>query len=167
MIWGGRARALCRPHRKCHQARRHASTERGDYSARNAVATALCRRARHAIMPAEWTPQRGVPTKSNCVRIPGICPLGWDCQSFALAPALDPAEAGFEPCANAPHRSNCVRIPVWPHAGSGEDSLYRLRIEHGGRGGIRTHGGFNPTLDFESSALNRTQPPFLFDVICV
>src|SRR5438552_1805361 len=30
----------------------------------------------------------------------------------------------------------------------------------GGRGGIRTHGGFNPTLDFESSALNRTQPPF-------
>ncbi len=31
----------------------------------------------------------------------------------------------------------------------------------GGRGGIRTHGGFNPTLDFESSALNRTQPPFL------
>jgi hypothetical protein len=32
----------------------------------------------------------------------------------------------------------------------------------GGRGGIRTHGGFNPTLDFESSALNRTQPPFPF-----
>src|SRR3954469_19979523 len=32
--------------------------------------------------------------------------------------------------------------------------------ETGGRGGIRTHGGFNPTLDFESSALNRTQPPF-------
>gem|GEM_PF-5131917 len=32
----------------------------------------------------------------------------------------------------------------------------------GGRGGIRTHGEFNPTLDFESSALNRTQPPFLF-----
>ena len=31
----------------------------------------------------------------------------------------------------------------------------------GGRGGIRTHGEFNPTLDFESSALNRTQPPFL------
>ena len=30
----------------------------------------------------------------------------------------------------------------------------------GGRGGIRTHGWFNPTLDFESSALNRTQPPF-------
>src|SRR5438067_13837667 len=35
------------------------------------------------------------------------------------------------------------------------------RIESGGRGGIRTHGGFNPTLDFESSALNRTRPPFL------
>ncbi len=32
----------------------------------------------------------------------------------------------------------------------------------GGRGGIRTHGEFNPTLDFESSAFNRTQPPFLF-----
>ena len=31
----------------------------------------------------------------------------------------------------------------------------------GGRAGIRTLGGFNPTLDFESSALNRTQPPFL------
>jgi hypothetical protein len=33
--------------------------------------------------------------------------------------------------------------------------------EAGGRGGIRTRGEFNPTLDFESSALNRTQPPFL------
>ena len=31
----------------------------------------------------------------------------------------------------------------------------------GGRGGIRTLGGNNPTFDFESSALNRTQPPFL------
>ena len=31
---------------------------------------------------------------------------------------------------------------------------------NGGRGGIRTRGRFNPTLDFESSALNRTQPPF-------
>ena len=30
----------------------------------------------------------------------------------------------------------------------------------GGRGGIRTHGEFNPTFDFESSALNRAQPPF-------
>jgi hypothetical protein len=35
-------------------------------------------------------------------------------------------------------------------------------MDNGGRGGIRTHGGFNPTLDFESSAFNRTQPPFLF-----
>jgi hypothetical protein len=34
------------------------------------------------------------------------------------------------------------------------------KVAAGGRGGIRTHGGFNPTLDFESSALNRTQPPF-------
>ena len=30
-----------------------------------------------------------------------------------------------------------------------------------GRGGIRTHGEFNPTYDFESYALNRTRPPFL------
>jgi hypothetical protein len=36
-----------------------------------------------------------------------------------------------------------------------------LNLVAGGRGGIRTHGEFNPTLDFESSALNRTQPPFL------
>ena len=35
----------------------------------------------------------------------------------------------------------------------------------GGRGGIRTHGEFNPTLDFESSAFNRTQPPFLFPAL--
>jgi hypothetical protein len=27
------------------------------------------------------------------------------------------------------------------------------RKKTGGRGGIRTHGGFNPTLDFEPSAL--------------
>ena len=32
---------------------------------------------------------------------------------------------------------------------------------NGGRGGIRTRGEFNPTFDFESSALNRAQPPFL------
>ncbi len=35
-----------------------------------------------------------------------------------------------------------------------------LNNQQRGRGGIRTHGRFNPTLDFESSALNRTQPPF-------
>ena len=33
--------------------------------------------------------------------------------------------------------------------------------QFGGRGGIRTRGGNYPTFDFESSALNRTQPPFL------
>ena len=33
--------------------------------------------------------------------------------------------------------------------------------ESGGRGGIRTHGGNYPTFDFESSALNQAQPPFL------
>ncbi len=32
--------------------------------------------------------------------------------------------------------------------------------ESGGRGGIRTRGEFYPTFDFESSALNRAQPPF-------
>lgn len=42
---------------------------------------------------------------------------------------------------------------------SSEAKLFR-RKQTGGRGGIRTHGEFNPTLDFESSALNRTQPPF-------
>ena len=31
----------------------------------------------------------------------------------------------------------------------------------GGRGGIRTHGTFYRSLDFESSAFDRTQPPFL------
>ena len=42
--------------------------------------------------------------------------------------------------------------------GGGSEGVVR---GHGGRGGIRTHGRFNPTLDFESSAFNRTQPPFL------
>ena len=36
----------------------------------------------------------------------------------------------------------------------------RLPRGDGGRGGIRTHGAFYSTLDFESSALDRTQPPF-------
>ena len=40
----------------------------------------------------------------------------------------------------------------------GTGNIYERKT--GGRGGIRTHGEFNPTLDFESSALNRTQPPF-------
>ena len=38
---------------------------------------------------------------------------------------------------------------------------FELTTFNGGRGGIRTHGAFNSTLDFESSAFNRTQPPFL------
>jgi hypothetical protein len=36
--------------------------------------------------------------------------------------------------------------------------------ESGGRGGIRTHGEFYPTFDFESSALNRAQPPFRYEL---
>ena len=49
--------------------------------------------------------------------------------------------------------SNCVLHPT---------GMFQHRLRRtGGRGGIRTHGWFNPTLDFESSALNRTQPPFL------
>ena len=43
-------------------------------------------------------------------------------------------------------------------------SFYRSAIvlgSFGGRGGIRTHGDITATLDFESSAFNRTQPPFL------
>ena len=42
-----------------------------------------------------------------------------------------------------------------------EIGVYSGGSRGGGRGGIRTHGGFNPTLDFESSASTRTQPPFL------
>lgn len=42
-----------------------------------------------------------------------------------------------------------------------ENKVFSYADEHGGRAGIRTLGEFNPTLDFESSALNRTQPPFL------
>ena len=42
-----------------------------------------------------------------------------------------------------------------------QDQISASSSRAGGRGGIRTHGEFNPTLDFESSALNRTQPPFL------
>ena len=36
----------------------------------------------------------------------------------------------------------------------------RRRSGNGGRGGIRTHGTVSRSLDFESSALSRTQPPF-------
>ena len=36
----------------------------------------------------------------------------------------------------------------------------RSRMGNGGRGGIRTHGSGKATFDFESSALNQTQPPF-------
>ena len=38
--------------------------------------------------------------------------------------------------------------------------MIRIR-EFGGRGGIRTHGTFYRSLDFESSAFDRAQPPFL------
>jgi penicillin-binding protein 1C len=43
---------------------RDASTEQGGDSAMGAVATALCRRVSSAIVRAERTPQRGVPTKT-------------------------------------------------------------------------------------------------------
>ena len=36
------------------------------------------------------------------------------------------------------------------------DTIHQI----GGRGGIRTHGTVSRSLDFESSALNRAQPPF-------
>ena len=61
---------------------------------------------------------------------------GWESQASLLALESDPEKTDFNPDAS----------PNW---------LF------GGRGGIRTHGEFNPTLDFESSAFNRTQPPFL------
>jgi hypothetical protein len=56
--------------------------------------------------------------------------------------------------------ATCLRLEL--RSSSHRDVSSRLR-RIGGRGGIRTHGGFNPTLDFESSALNRTQPPFLIN----
>jgi hypothetical protein len=36
----------------------------------------------------------------------------------------------------------------------------KLLKKNNGRDGIRTHGDISATLDFESSAFNRTQPPF-------
>ncbi len=44
----------------------------------------------------------------------------------------------------------------------GGGPIYRKFLwQRSGRGGIRTPGTFNRSFDFESSALNRTQPPFL------
>jgi hypothetical protein len=53
--------------------------------------------------------------------------------------------------------------PVHARRAKLQNPLYPsvFQRESSGRGGIRTHGWFNPTFDFESSALNRTQPPFL------
>ncbi len=42
-----------------------------------------------------------------------------------------------------------------------------ITLRFGGRGGIRTHGDITATLDFESSALDRTQPPFRFTTGCL
>ncbi len=58
--------------------------------------------------------------------------------------------------------------PVHARRTKPQNPLYSsvFQREISGRGGIRTHGWFNPTLDFESSALNRTQPPFLLWVLC-
>ena len=53
--------------------------------------------------------------------------------------------------------------PIHTRKAKTQNPLYPsvFQRESSGRGGIRTHGWFNPTLDFESSALDRTQPPFL------
>ena len=45
---------------------------------------------------------------------------------------------------------------------AGESVFATLCDGSGGRGGIRTPGTFDRSFDFESSALNRTQPPFRF-----
>jgi hypothetical protein len=57
--------------------------------------------------------------------------------------------------------------PVHARRAKLQNPLYPsvFQRESSGRGGIRTHGWFNPTFDFESSALNRTQPPFLLSRI--
>jgi hypothetical protein len=104
-------------------------------------------------------------------------------ESCAFALECDPAKAGLEPWrVKRPHQSNCVDSFAPAQSASGPPSMSRppgslhshpglvtrksCRAGRfkcgscGGRGGIRTHGEFNPTLDFESSALNRTQPPF-------
>ena len=58
--------------------------------------------------------------------------------------------------------SRCARLELRsnPTSGMGPAAL-DLEVPHGGRGGIRTHGTFYRSLDFESSAFDRAQPPFL------
>ena len=67
-------------------------------------------------------------------------------------------------------RCTHVRVAASAFAPANSPMLMRIRKNNfpqrtpregnGGRSGIRTHGEFNPTFDFESSALNRAQPSF-------
>ena len=42
----------------------------------------------------------------------------------------------------------------------GKTGFVKKHRANGGRGGIRTHGTVARSLDFESSAFDRAQPPF-------
>ena len=82
-------------------------------------------------------------------------------QSFASALESDPAKAALEPWrVTRPTSRTAFSSHYAAREMSPRETLHCV-VRAGGRGGIRTHGGFNPTLDFESSAFNRTQPPFL------
>ncbi len=78
---------------------------------------------------------------------------GWDFPGFTGLSEGGIAVLAFDEALTR-GESNCVRTPPL-------NCREFAFGKYGGRGGIRTHGAFNSTLDFESSAFDRTQPPFL------
>ena len=70
------------------------------------------------------------------------------------ATALDRGLRFAHPCARTAFGS-----PNSDRGSAIENRQSKFDNGDGGRGGIRTHGGFNPTFDFESSALNQLSHP--------
>ena len=126
----------------------------------------------------DWNPCAYAPHQSNCVLISYLIRVscshawtterprsvwrkGWDYPKPCFGSGDGSRKGGIGTLALArPTSRTAFSSPIlfaYPAATRGQRND---REVFGGRGGIRTHGEFNPTLDFESSALNRTQPPF-------
>ena len=92
--------------------------------------------------------------QSRCAR---FWRKGWDYLAYSASSAS----------LASPEEPRCARGSQTAFS-SHHRSLQSRCARFGGRGGIRTHGTVSCPLDFESSAFNRTQPPFplLFKRFC-
>gem|GEM_PF-5301434 len=104
------------------------------------------------VLSVDWSPnggQSGIDSATLC-----LCGVRYR----GLIKVLPPQNRQSNPVLRG------VLIPLWQSRRLGPEMGMVLSVDwspNGGQSGIRTHGKFNPTHDFESCALNRAQPSVL------